>query len=114
MMEENNEMIESLLERVTGYGKIGLELLKLKTIDKTSDIVSTIIPKTVFLVFMVTFFLFFSVGMAFLLGDILGSNASGFVIVAAFYGTMAVMMHYMMHKWIKKLVRDYINKQLLK
>jgi hypothetical protein len=86
MMENNSELIEPMLERLTNFGKTGIELLRLKTIDKTSDIVSTIIPNSIFIFLVVSFSPFFSVGLAFLLGDIFDSNARGFILVSAFYG----------------------------
>ena len=37
-MEDNAKLIESLLERAVEYGKTSLELVKLKALDKTSDV----------------------------------------------------------------------------
>ena len=36
-MEDNINLIELLLEKATEYGKTSYDLVKLKTIDKTSD-----------------------------------------------------------------------------
>jgi len=41
------KLLELLLERATDYGKTSLELVKLKTIDKTTEIVSSLIPLSV-------------------------------------------------------------------
>jgi hypothetical protein len=46
-MEENKKLIESLLEKATEYGKTSFELVKLKALDKTSDVVSSFIPHSV-------------------------------------------------------------------
>jgi hypothetical protein len=43
-LEENANLLESLLEKTADYGKTSFELLKLKALDKSSDIISTIIP----------------------------------------------------------------------
>jgi len=40
-MEDSANLLETLLERVTEYGKTSIELVKLKTLDKTTDIVSS-------------------------------------------------------------------------
>ena len=41
-MEDNSRFdSKSLLERATEYGKTSIELVKLKTLDKTTDIVSS-------------------------------------------------------------------------
>ncbi|MDZ4203401.1 MAG: hypothetical protein U1C46_01165 [Bacteroidales bacterium] len=113
-MEENTKMIESLLERVVEYGKTSFELAKLKALDKTSDVVSSAIPHSVVFVLFATVILFLSLGLAFWLGEILGKTCFGFFAVAAFYCFMGVVMHFFMHKWIKKIFCNYIIKQVLK
>ncbi len=42
-MEDKLNFIEPLFERVEEYGKTSYELFKLKTIDKTSNILSTFV-----------------------------------------------------------------------
>ena len=113
-MEENAKLIESLLEKAFEYGKTSFELTKLKALDKTSDIVSTVIPHTLVFVLIMSFMLFFNLGLAFFLGKILGSTFLGFFVVAAFYGITAIVLHFFMHKWLKKLIGNYFIKQVLK
>jgi len=113
-MEDNEKLIESLLERAAEYGKTSYELVKLKALDKTSDVVSSFIPHYVVIVLIASFMLFFSLGLAFWLGEILGKTYYGFFVVAAFYGIIGIIIHFFMHKWIKKLVCNYFIKQVLK
>jgi uncharacterized sodium:solute symporter family permease YidK len=113
-MEDNAKLFESLFERATEYGKTSFELAKLKAIDKTSDVVSSIIPHSVVFVLIGIFMLFLNLGLAFWLGDILGKIYFGFFVVAAFYVIAAIIIHFFMHKWIKKLICNSIIKQLLK
>jgi len=54
-MENNAKLIESLLERDTEYGKTSYELIKLKALDKTSDVVSSFIPHSIVLVIIASF-----------------------------------------------------------
>jgi len=112
-MDDNTKLIESLLERVVEYGKASLELAKLKALDKTSGIVSTVIPHAVVFVLIASFMLFFNLGLAFWLGLLLGQIYFGFILVAGFYGLTAIVVHFFMHKWFKKLVCDYFIKQML-
>jgi len=112
-MEDNAKLIESLLERAAEYGKTSYELVKLKALDKTSDVVSSIIPNAVVFVLIASFMLFFNLGLAFWLGEILGNICFGFFVVAAFYGITAIVFHFFMHKWLKKFVCNYIIKQVL-
>ena len=114
MEDDNEKLIESLLERVTDYGKTTYELVKLKALDKTTDAVSSFIPHTFVIVLIAIFMLFANLGLSLWLGEIIGQIFYGFLVVAAFYGIMGIIIHFFMHKWIKKLVSNYIIKHLLK
>lgn len=113
-MEDNENMIESLIKRAAEYGKTSFELVKLKTLDKTADVVSTCITHSVVIVFFLSFMLFLNFGLALWLGEILGKTYYGFFVIAAFYGFTGIFIHLVMHKWIKKLVRNNFIKQVLK
>jgi hypothetical protein len=58
--------------------------------------------------------LFLSLGLAGWLGEILGNAYYGFFVVAAFYGIAGIIIHFFMHKWLKKMVRNNFIKQVLK
>ena len=113
-LEDNVKLIESLLETATEYGKTSYELIKLKTLDKTSDVVSTIIPHSVVFVIIVLFTLFFNLGLAFWLGEILGNSYYGFFVIAAFYGVAALVIQLFFHNWLKQKIYNYMVKQLFK
>jgi hypothetical protein len=113
-MEDNMKLIEELLERLAEYGKTSFELAKHKAIDKTANVVSSFIPIAVVFVLFALFMLFFNLGLAFWLGEILGKIFNGFIVVAAFYGIIAIVVHFFMRKWLKKLVCNFFIKQVLK
>ncbi|SRR5450756_2003886 len=113
-MEDNTKLLESLLEKATDFGKTSFELVKLKTLDKSTDIVSSLVPNSIVFVLIVTFMLFLNLGIALWLGDILGKIFYGFFVVAAFYILAGIVIHFFMHKWIKKLVGNYFIKLMLK
>lgn len=113
-MEDKAKLIELLLEKVTDYGKTSYELVKLKTLDKTSDVVSSLIPNSVVFVLIASFMLLLSLGLSFWLGEILGKVYFGFFVVAAFYGFIGIVLHFILHKWLKKNIRNYIIKMMLK
>jgi len=112
-MEDNTKLIESLLEKAAEYGKTSYELVKLKALDKTSDAFSSFIPHSVVFVVIAVFLLFLNLGLAFWLGDVLGKTYFGFFIVAAFYGVIGIVLHFFMHKWIKKVICNSIIKNVL-
>ena len=113
-MEDNTKLFESLLEKANEYGKTSYELVKLKAVDKSSDVVSSFIPHSIVFVLIISFLLFLNLGLAFWLGEILGNTYLGFFVVAGFYVFTGIVVHFLMHKWIKNKVRNIIIKQLLK
>ena len=113
-MEDNSKLIESLFERTVEYGKTSFELAKLKALDKASEVVSSLVPHSIVFVLVASFMLFSSLGLAFWLGGILGKTCYGFFVVAAFYAVIGIVLHFFMHKWIKKVVGNYIIKRVLK
>ena len=58
-MEDFAKLVEPLLQSAVDYGKTSYELVKLKTIDKTSDIVSSSIPHSMVSVMSVAFLVIF-------------------------------------------------------
>jgi hypothetical protein len=113
-MEDKAKPLESLLNSATEYGITTYELLKLKALDKTSDVVSSVVPHSAVLIILSSFMLFLNLGIALWLGEILGKIFYGFLIIAGFYLITGVIMHFLMYKWLKKLVCNYVIKQMLK
>jgi len=114
MMNDNANMIESMLERVAGYGKTSCELIKLKAVDKTSDIVSTFVPLYVVFIFILFFVLFLTMGLALWLGEIFGKTYYGFFLLSACYGLIGIFIRVFMYKGLKTLVCNRFIKQVLK
>jgi len=114
IMEDSSTVFDSLLDKASDYGKTSYELVKLKLVDRTSDVVSSFIPHTIVFVLIATFVLFLNVGLAIWLGDLLGKIFYGFFVVSAFYVFAGIIVHFFMHKWLKRLITDYFVKQVLK
>ena len=113
-MEDNTKLLESLFERATEYGKTSLELVKLKALDKTTDVVSSMVPHSVVFVLIASFLIFLNLGIALWLGEVLGKTFYGFFVVAGFYILVGIVIHLFMHKWIKRLVGNYFIRRVLK
>jgi hypothetical protein len=111
-MEDNN-LFESLFEKASEYGKTSYELVKLKALDKTSDVVSSFIPRSVVFVLIASFILFLNLGIALWLGDLLGKLFYGFFVVSGFYVIAGIVIYFFMHKWLKRIVSDYFIKHML-
>ncbi|RPI76079.1 MAG: hypothetical protein EHM47_00755 [Ignavibacteriales bacterium] len=113
-MEDNTKMIESLLEKASDFGKTSFDLIKLKALDKTSDAVSSFIPHTVVFIIIAVIMLFLNLGIAFWLGDILGKTYFGFFVVAGFYAIIGIILHFFLNKWLKRIISNYIIRNMLK
>jgi len=113
-MEENAKTLELLYEKAVDYGVTSFELIKLKALDKTSDVASSFLPHAIVFVVIASFLLLLNLGLAIWLGEMLGKVFLGFFIVAGFYGVLAVILRFFLHKWLKKHFQNYIIKLMFK
>lgn len=111
--EDKIMFMEPLFARAEQFGKTSLELIKLKTIDKTADVASTLISRGAAILILTMFTIIVNVGIALWLGDILGKTYYGFFCVAAFYGIVGIILYFFTHKWIKKSISESIITQIL-
>jgi hypothetical protein len=112
-MEKPKELIESLIEKGEEYGKTTLELIKLKTIDKSSDVVSNLVSWLIVILFAIMFFTLLNIAIALWLGGMMGHSWYGFFMVAGFYGILMLVFLIFRKQLVKKPVNNSIVKQLL-
>lgn len=105
--------IEPLFERIEAYSKTSLELIKLKALNKTTEVVSTGISRGITVMVFSMFLVLINIGAALWLGDLLGKSYYGFFCVAGFYAILGVVLYFFMHKSIKKSVGNSLILQLL-
>ena len=113
-MEDKTGLVETLVHRTAEYGKTSYALIKLKALERTSDVVSTFVPYALLLLLFSAFLLFLSFGLASWLGELMGYAYLGMFAVALIYGVIGVAMHFLLHRWLKSLVSDYIINLVLK
>ncbi len=111
-MENQTGTVESLIDRLRNYGETRLELIKLKAINKSSGFVSVLVTYLVLVIILICCFLFINIGIALLLGELLGKSYYGFFIVAALYGVTGVILYKLKDKWIKTPVINMMLKEL--
>jgi hypothetical protein len=114
MEEKENSTIESLLEKSEEYGKTTIELIKLKALDKTAEITSSLLLKGAFIIILSVFFIMVTIGVALLLGELFGKIWYGFFAVGGLYGVIGFILYFLMHKWFKRVVGNFIIRQALK
>lgn len=101
-------LIESLFSQSKEYVDNRLELYKLKMIDKTSSIASSIISGLVLFVIFFIFFIVLNIGIALLIGDLVGKSYLGFLILAAFYAIVGLVLFSKRNKLFKTPVTQMI------
>lgn len=112
-MESQATFMESLFARVEAYGKTTCELSKLKAVETTAAVLTSLVSKVSVILIISMFTLVLSIGIALYLGEILGKLYYGFFIIAAFYLLAGIVLHFFLHKWIRKPVSDLIITQAL-
>ncbi|MDP3642426.1 MAG: hypothetical protein Q8S54_04460 [Bacteroidota bacterium] len=113
MMEDHTNLIEKLIEKASDYGKTSFELAKLRALEKTSQLISSLLSNAVVLCIISLFMLFLNLGLAIWIGQSLGEIYFGFFVVAGFYGIISILVFSFWRKWIMRKVGDSFIKQVL-
>ena len=106
--------LELLFEKAEAYSKTTLELLKLKAIDKSADVASSLVSRLTILLVVALFIVIVNIGVALWLGELLGKTYYGFFVIGGFYALIAVLLHVFRHPLLKTPVSDTIIMQMLK
>src|SRR5690349_9184645 len=100
-MENKANSFEALFERAGDYFETRMELLKLRSVDKSSDALSSFASGlAVFFIFSVSIIII-SAGVALWIGDVLGKTYYGFFIVGCFY----LVLGFVIYLFRKQLVK---------
>ena len=105
---------ENIIDQAEQYIKTNTELYALKVTDKVATVVSSLITKLIIgtLAFIVVFML--SMGLAFWIGDLMGQDYLGFLIIGGFMGIVTLILYSMRHKAIRKPLMDEMISEILK
>jgi hypothetical protein len=106
--------IEDLISRGRDYFETRMELLKLKAVDKSADVISSMASTVIVAVVFTFFFLFLNIGLGIWIGDLLNSRALGFVVLAVLYLITGLILNASKDKWIKEPVTTSLIKKLFK
>lgn len=92
--EKENKVtaIEMLFEKAENYTKTSIELIKLSTIEKTSEAVSVLVSHIVILVLVTFFILFINIGISLWIGKLIGEYYIGFMIVSLVYLILGIII----------------------
>src|ERR1039457_1611247 len=112
-MENQASLIGTLFEKAEHYAQTSAELYKLKAIDKSADVLSTLTARLAIIGFITLFFLTLNIGIALWIGEILGKTYYGFFIVAGFYALIGILLYVYRNNLVKEPLRNSIISQVL-
>ena len=92
MMKEEFKKIEETVDHLKRYVNTRISEVKLNVAEKTSDMLSVLIAKTLVAIVFFFFVLLGSEALAYGLGEYFGRNWLGFLIVAGFYLVAGVII----------------------
>jgi Putative Actinobacterial Holin-X, holin superfamily III len=108
------DSIKTLIDKSKDYLDTKIELTKLKTIDKSADVLSSVVVMVSMIFFAFLFILFFSLAIALLLGKALGAYHYGFFIMGGFYGIILLLIYVQRERWIKIPIANGLISKMLK
>ena len=91
-METITANIELLYKKAKDYADINIELIKLNSIDKTADVLSSLVSRMVLFMFVVMFVLLVNIALSLYLGEVLGRDYLGYAVVAVFYLLLIIVI----------------------
>jgi uncharacterized membrane protein len=111
-MDNQTHSIETLIERTKSYAETRFSLIKLKAVDKTSDIAAVAISWSVAILIFFIVFIFLNIGLAIWIGFLLGGTHYGFFILAGLYAVIGFILLKMRDKLIKIPIANGMIKKL--
>ncbi len=113
-MTSTIEQIEHLVSKAGDLAETKAELWKLKTVNKVSESVASIISKITIVVLIGLALIIFSLGAAFWLGAVMNNLYYGFFIVGGFYLLLGILVHVFRRELIKKPISNIIIDRIIK
>jgi hypothetical protein len=109
----STDSIKTLIDKSKDYLETKIELTRLKTIDKSADVLSTVVVSVSMIFISFLLILFASIALALYLGKMLGAYHYGFFILGGFYAIVLLLIYVKREKWIKiPIANDLISKML--
>lgn len=84
--------LEKLLESITKFIELKMEIYELKVKEQMVQIISSIATLTLILTFGVIMIFFFSLALGFYFNELFSSNFIGFALIGAFYLLIGVLL----------------------
>jgi hypothetical protein len=113
-MDNQATPIEMLFEKAEDYTRTTVELAKLNVIDKSADVLSSLLSRLIVLIVVAMVALLINIGLSIWIGDLLGKTYYGYFAVAGAYLILAIIINSFKDQWIKIPVSNLIISKMLK
>ena len=113
-MEDQKNQMELLLEKASDYVETRLELFKLKATQKSTDVISSLASRMILILIITLVVFMVNIGLALLLGEVLGKSYYGFFVLGGFYLLVGVIFQAFKTKWVEDPVSNAIIQKLTK
>ena len=113
-MSSTVELIESFYKKAKQYTETSIELYKLSAIDTSADVISPLASRAILVLILSTSIVFLNIGLALLIGNVLGDYFKGFFIISLFYLLIAVLLYVFNKKLIKEPITNLMISKLMK
>jgi hypothetical protein len=113
-MSEPQQDIDMLLTEAGDYLESKASLFKLRTVETTTDLVSTLVSGLGLFCILGLVIVTFSIGAALLIGDWLGKNFYGFFIIGGVYVIAGLICYVFRDRWLKEPVSNILIRKMLK
>lgn len=92
-MNNNSSPIALLIERAEEYAQTKVELLRLRTIGTTANVLSSLVSRLVIIITLSSSLLILSIGSALWIGKQLGEWYDGFFVIGGLYALLALIIY---------------------
>lgn len=112
-MERIATSVDTLFEKVEDYSKTSLELIQLKAISTSADVLSSVTALIAVGIVAALFTLFLNIGLGLYIGKLLGDYYLGFFIVSGFYLFLGLVIFFLKDTLIKQKISDLVISKLI-
>lgn len=114
IMENKATTIEMLFEKAEDYTRTTIDLVKLNAVDKTADVMSSLLSRLAVSIVFVMFAFLVNIGLSLWIGELLGKPYFGFFAVSSVYLLISIVLYIYKDEWIKMPVSNFIIVKMLK
>ena len=110
----HEDPVKTLVENASDYIETRIELIRLKTVDKSSSVLSSMVSGMVIILGIALILFVLCLGLSFYLGELLGRTYYGFFVVGGVLTVALILLYAFRERWIKSPFADMIVKNFFK